>query len=240
MDTRKNGLCFISPPFGNYVSWTNAIRIYGSFTVEAREGLFSQIIKTLRYSFHHKGWINKIGLRNRGIDWAITNVPSDDIISVAIMHDSDIPQLLDKIPSNRNIELNVSCPNVTKTSTGKQLGDFIDSKRKWCIIKLSPTTTFCQIDEYYKQGFRQFHCCNTIPVEEGGLSGSAIRPYSSKQIYYLRKKYPETELIGGGGVLNWSDVLYYQNKGADHFSVSSGFFQPWKLMSIYWYYTRQK
>ena len=29
------------------------------------------IIKTLRYSFEHNGWINKIGLRNKGIDWAI-------------------------------------------------------------------------------------------------------------------------------------------------------------------------
>jgi hypothetical protein len=28
-----------------------------------------QILKTLRYSFVHSGWVNKIGLRNKGIDW---------------------------------------------------------------------------------------------------------------------------------------------------------------------------
>jgi len=35
------------------------------------------------------------------------------------------------------------------------------------------------VNNYYKQGFRQFHCSNTIPVKEGGLSGTAIIPYTS-------------------------------------------------------------
>ena len=62
---------FISPPFGNYINLPYTRSIKGSFTLEPRPGLFSQIIKTLRYSFEHKGWINKIGLRNKGIDWAV-------------------------------------------------------------------------------------------------------------------------------------------------------------------------
>ena len=61
-------MLFIGPPFGNYVSLPNTTSIKGSFTLEPRSGLFSQIIKTLRYSFQDKGWINKIGLRNPGID----------------------------------------------------------------------------------------------------------------------------------------------------------------------------
>ena len=54
---------FISPPFGNYIPFftkksrgdnkenINFIPIKGSFTLEPREGLLIQIIKTLRYSF---------------------------------------------------------------------------------------------------------------------------------------------------------------------------------------------
>ena len=64
-------MLFISPPFGNYIEISNCISIKGSFTLESRDGLYSQILKTLRYSFEYNGWINKIGLRNKGIDYAI-------------------------------------------------------------------------------------------------------------------------------------------------------------------------
>ena len=65
---------FIGPPFGNYISLPNTISISGSFTLNERSGLYSQIIKTLYYSYEHNGWVNKIGLRNKGIDWALKNV----------------------------------------------------------------------------------------------------------------------------------------------------------------------
>ena len=64
---------FISPPFGNYLHFNNAdcISIRGSFTLQPRDGLWLQILKTLRYSWKEQGWINQIGLRNPGIDYAI-------------------------------------------------------------------------------------------------------------------------------------------------------------------------
>ena len=75
-------IIFISPPFGNY--FTNFkinskhfgteiefIPIKGSFTLLERPGLICQIFKTLRYSTIHNGWVNKIGLRNKGIDRAL-------------------------------------------------------------------------------------------------------------------------------------------------------------------------
>ena len=73
-------MLFISPPFGNYINLPFTTSIHGSFTNEPRDGLLKQILKTLRYSFENKGWINKIGLRNKGIDWALKNVPQKDII----------------------------------------------------------------------------------------------------------------------------------------------------------------
>ena len=66
-------MLLISPPFGNYLSLAKVISITGSFTLESQDGLLFQTINTLRYSFDYEGWINKIGLRNKGIDYAIKN-----------------------------------------------------------------------------------------------------------------------------------------------------------------------
>ena len=107
-------MLFISPPFGNYIHLHKTTPITGSFTLEPRTGLFMQIIKTLRYSFEHKGWINKIGLRNKGLDWALKNIAEDKIISIAILHNDEIPKIIEKLPENRDIEINVSCPNAEK------------------------------------------------------------------------------------------------------------------------------
>ena len=71
---------FISPPFGNYLNFKETMPIKGSYTLDAREGLFLQVIKTLRYSFDYGGWINKIGLRNPGIDYAIKKTIKKAII----------------------------------------------------------------------------------------------------------------------------------------------------------------
>ena len=81
---------FISPPFGNYLDLNHITSIKGSFTLFPRPGLISRVIFTLRYSFINEGWINKIGLRNPGIDYAI---------SVAILEAKEIPLLNKKIPS---------------------------------------------------------------------------------------------------------------------------------------------
>ena len=111
---------FISPPFGNYIQLPQTISIKGSFTLHPRDGLLRQIISTLRYIPKYKGWVNKIGLRNKGIDWAINDyhrtnsTTKSTIYSIAIMDPSEIPKLSQKLPEHMNIELNVSCPNVKK------------------------------------------------------------------------------------------------------------------------------
>ena len=89
-------MIFINPPFGNYFSFENTISIKGSYTLEPRNGLVMQILKTLRYSFEHSGWINKIGLRNPGIDYALKNYDKKTIISVAILNKEDISKLIKK------------------------------------------------------------------------------------------------------------------------------------------------
>ncbi len=230
-------MLFINPPFGNYINLPYTTSVKGSFTLEPRDGLFMQIIKTLRYSFKYNGWINKIGLRNKGIDWAIQNHTNNDICSIAILHKSDIQKMLNKIPTNMNIELNISCPNAEKNMVTSGLQGFLNKNRKWCIIKLSPTCDQSLIDNYYKQGFRQFHCSNTIPVKNGGLSGPSLIPYNIKLIQYL-KKYNDVEIIAGGGIRNIRDVDFYKSLGAHHVSISTLCFSPFQFCIFYLNYIR--
>ena len=228
---------FISPPFGNYIKLPDTIPIHGSFTIEPRDGLFRQVFLTLRYSFKYNGWVNKIGLRNKGIHYAIENVPKDDIISIAVRNQNDIDEFTKILPNDRNIEINISCPNVQKDNCNTfDLKPLIHEKRKWCIIKIAPYTREKVLDDFYKQGFRQYHCCNTIPVPEGGLSGSSLQKHVKKHIKYLNDKYKDCEIISGGGITDIEDVNEYKKFGAKHFSVSTAFFNPFKFTKLYWNY----
>ena len=224
---------FISPPFGNYLNLPYTKAIKGSFTLHERTGLLGQIFKTLRYSNEHNGWINKIGLRNKGIDWAIKNHTPETILSIAILNNSDIDEMVKKLPKNQNIEINISCPNAEKSMIDENIHKFINDKRKWCVIKVSPLVTKGKLDSYYKVGFRQFHVSNTLPTERGGLSGKSLIPYNKESIEYLSKTYSDTEIIGGGGIQNIDDALMYKKFGADHVSVSTLCFNPYKFMKFY-------
>jgi dihydroorotate dehydrogenase len=227
-------MIFINPPFSNYFSFENAISIKGSYTLYPRDGLILQIIKTLRYSFLYSGWVNKIGLRNPGLDYAIQNYNNNSIVSIAILNKNEIPKIINKIPEDMNIELNISCPNAEKKMIDEGLDKFLNNKRKWCIIKLSPNCDIQLVDNYYKQGFRQFHCCNTFPIEGGGLSGKFLIPYSTKLIKNIKGKYNDTVIIGGGGIDSQKEIDIYREAGANHFSVSTLFFNPYKFYLFYY------
>ena len=217
---------FISPPFGNYIRIPGSKSIKGSFTLNPRAGLVLQIVKTLRFSFEDNGWINKIGLRNKGLEYGIKNYNHNtDILSIAIMNEFEIKPILNMLPKKANIELNVSCPNVEKELNDNNIKEFLNPQRDWCAIKISPLTTKETIDKYYKLGFRQYHCCNTLPVKNGGLSGPSLIPYVCKQIDTI-KTYPNTTIVGGGGIQNMETVNKYKKLGATYFSLSSIFFHP--------------
>lgn len=229
---------FINPPFGNYISLPYTVPIHGSFTLQERKGLIYQIAKTLRFSFHRNGWVNKIGLRNKGIDWALQNVPNNHIISIAILHETEVSKFIEKIPKNRDIEINISCPNTDKKMICKNIEKFLNPEREWCIIKVSPVTTNNELKLFYELGFRQFHCCNTIPVKEGGLSGSSIIPYTNEKINYIKNHLPNSTIIAGGGISSWRDVENYKKIGANHFGVSSICFNFPKFIFLYFNYLK--
>jgi dihydroorotate dehydrogenase len=238
---------FISPPFGNYFPeflFNNTIltnnnyklkSIVGSFTIEKRDGLIMQLVKTLRYSNKYGGWTNKIGLRNPGLSWAIDNYykKNNNIVSIVIIEKNDIEQVRKMIPDDMDIEVNISCPNVDKDNNIYQgIDKLINPEREWCIIKLPPTISVYEIDNLYSNGWRQFHCSNTIPVKEGGLSGSSIKPYTNKHTKYISEKYPDTIVISGGGIREYSDIISYKKMGATHYSISTLLFNPIKFLNL--------
>ena len=225
-------MLFISPPFGNYIHFHKTTPIRGSFTLKERPGKWGQILKTLRY-IPGMGWVNRIGLRNPGIDYAIKTYKKGQIISIAIMDQKEIKPIVDKIPDNMDIELNVSCPNTDKHMINTGLKVFLNKKRNWCIIKLPPIDFNDNFDRYYKEGFRQFHLSNTLPTKYGGLSGPMLKPYTTKNIQYIRTYYPGCIIIAGGGIRSMKDVEEYREAGADHFSVSSLCFNPIAFLKFY-------
>ena len=54
------------------------------------------------------------------------------------MKQNEIKPIVDKIPEDMDIELNVSCPNTDKHMVNDGLKLFLNPKREWCIIKLPP------------------------------------------------------------------------------------------------------
>ena len=229
-------MLFINPPFGNYFNLPHTTSIKGSFTLNPRPGLLSQIIKTLRYSYEYGGWVNKIGLRNKGIDYAIKHYNHNHIVSIAILNENEIVPLENKIPKDMNIELNVSCPNIDHGVITKGLKIFINPKRKWCIVKLSPLADLPLISSYYKQGFRQFHCCNTYPVKEGGLSGPQLSQHSLTLCRTIKENFKDTIVIGGGGITHINMANKFYKFGADHIGVSTLLFNPIKFSLFYYKY----
>ena len=234
---------YISPPFGNYFGFfPQTTAIYGSFTLFPRSGLFSQIRKTLRYSPENRGWINKIGLRNKGIDCIVRKWKSslfsfihrNNIVSIAILEHSDIKDLLRKIPDDMILEINISCPNTDAALVQKDVHKFLNPKRKFCSIKFSPLAKLDDIDKFYNMGFRQFHFSNTLPVLMGGLSGIVLIPYTSALTKYTKDKYGhDVYIISGGGIRNIEQVEKYQELGCDAVSVSTLCFNPFLFMGFY-------
>jgi len=225
---------FISAPFGNYLQYTNflsgnpVISVTGTFTVKPRPGLVKQIVKTLRYT--KTGWRNKLGLRNPGIFVGIEQTAPNAVMSIASLEPNDWRILYEIVPKNMSVELNISCPNVDKHPN--LIKNFAKDERKWCIVKVPPTITNKQIDRIVKSGYTQIHASNTVPTTKGGLSGDVIVPHTLRILEYIKSTHPHVEVIAGGGVKDKASANRYIDAGADHISLGSVCFTPWKVKRI--------
>ena len=230
-------MMFVAAPFGNYIKPIGCIPVTGTFTLHPQGNRVWSVIKSLRYSTKHKGWTNKLGLPNPGVKVGLERHIYGEVLSIAEIERNDFKKLYREIPEGINVELNLSCPNLSNRNLPWDSAESFartKEKRKWCICKVSPTVTPEDLEFLItKLGFTQIHASNTLPIQGcGGLSGRTLIPYTLDIIRLIREEWPEVTIIAGGGVADFSGVYEYLKEGADHVSLGSVCFNPFKLRKI--------
>ena len=230
---------FIAAPFGNWVKPIGCIPVTGTYTLHARGNRLWSVVKSLRYDFKSQGWCNALGLPNPGVKEGLhRHFHGGEVLSIAEIEKGDFKKLVEIIPEGTDIELNLSCPNLGKSLPWDSARVFTQrpNTRKWCIAKLSPLTTPEQLEFLIDNlGFTQLHFSNTLPLGDGrgGLSGCVLRPYTLELIRLVRENWGDSvEIIAGGGVNDFGGAYEYLNEGANHVSLGSVCFNPFKLRKL--------
>lgn len=217
----------ISPPFGNYITAPHCTRVLGSFTLESRPGLLYYTARTLRPI--NGGWVNRIGLRNRGI--RKVKFRPQHIYSLVGLSDGDWETMLELCPTGLRVEVNLGCPNVHQYGIPPEVLAAYCRKFR-VIVKLPPTLTSDAIAMCVEAGADHLHLCNTLPSARGGISGTQLRPFVENLIYYVATHYPNITIIAGGGIYNRRDVTNYALAGAHHFSLATIWLSPWRVPAL--------
>ena len=234
----------VSAPFGNYVQPTGATPTLGTFTAAARPGRVWRVLKTVRYYRRLGAWVNRIGLRNPGIDWLAEQVharrinSADKIVSIHGFEADDWWKLLDRVAELRPlaIELNISCPNVGELTWPPELFTRAVDTGLPMIVKLPPVHYRPIFEAAHEVGVRAFHCCNTLPIPAGGLSGQPLKPLSLQCIRDLLaglspEQRTDLTIIGGGGIREPGDIDDYAEAGATHTAVGTKVMNPLYLLT---------
>lgn len=230
----------ISPPFGDGIHHRLCTRVMGSYTNVARRGRLMQILKTVRPE-DGGGWINAIGLRNPGIAHVI-DFHEDRIYSLAAIRSGDwaIFHIILEDSMAPNIKLNLSCPNTAECGiTLQDISSFLTYKKtdkRTVIAKLPPypRTKALELSDFcIKVGIEYLHFSNTFPTSRGGVSGPYLKQVNLPLVEIAAKRYPNTTIIAGGGIYSFQDLVDYRNAGATHFSLSTIFFNPIRVMKFF-------
>lgn len=248
------GKLVISAPFGNYNFFSpggDAVMTMGTFTRHRRAGWpkrIWKIISTVRYRRKTGAWVNKLGLPSPGIHWMCQRFEEDcsqfegKIISIKGFTDQDWYEMgcMLRYRAKRvrfaGIELNMSCPNVEAGESIGDLGYVMDMAESLLsdvvpvIVKLPPVDYMPIFLEAYERGIRTFHCCNTLSVPEGGMSGKPLKPLALDAVSKIRaicdKKRDRNKvvIIGGGGIVQPIDAHDFFRAGADSVAMASALF----------------
>lgn len=207
------------------------------------------------------GMLNAIGLDNDGIDhFRAEHLPYLRTLDTAIIaniagEDEDqfvaMTAMLADEPGLAAIELNISCPNVSR---GLDLGvdpnavsRVVKRCREACpwpiIAKLTPNVTdiVAIARAAAEAGADAVSLINTFrgmaidwrrrrPIlanDVGGLSGPAIKPLALAMVWAVRRALPELPIIGIGGITTIDDVMEFLVAGASAVQVGTAtFFDP--------------
>jgi dihydroorotate dehydrogenase len=235
----------VSAPFGNYIQPTGTTPTLGTFTAARRGGrsaAFGRTILTVRYYRRLNAWVNRIGLRNPGID-SLKNQPAiglpleKSIVSIHGFDAQDWSLLLNRIERLRPlaVELNISCPNVGELSWPPGLFGQAIATGVPVIVKLPPIRFHQLASDAAAAGVQWFHATNTLPVAGGGMSGAPLKPIALQAVSWLRAEFGQaTRIIGGGGIRSAADINDFAQAGADRFAVGSLAMRPSAPFSEKW------
>jgi dihydroorotate dehydrogenase len=237
----------ISAPFGNYIRPAGATPTLGTFTLHRRRGRWHRVLRTVRYMPRLGAWVNRIGLRNPGVGWLESRVASgreklsEAIVSVHGFDDAEWRELIARVAALHPgaIELNVSCPNVGELSWPEWLfGEAEAALPGRVIVKVPPVRYEAMVRDALGAGVRMLHCCNTLPVPGGGMSGKPLMPLALVVIgrvramaYEMGLNPDDLTIIGGGGITGPADVDAYADAGADRVAIGTKVFHPKYLWS---------
>lgn len=238
----------VGAPFGNYIQPKGCTATLGTFTAARRGGIINRawrIMLTVRYYRRLRAWVNKIGLRNPGIDWLVGKVNagkidvSDKLVSIHGFTADDWFTLIEKTAKLRPlaIEMNMSCPNVGHIAWPAELFErAVEAAQQHgthIIVKVPPVNYDTMVEQAYAAGVRMFHCCNTLPNPGGGLSGKPLMAVSLQCIQDLKRKpyWNDLTIIGGGGIYTPEDVDAYADLGVKHIAIATKLFNPKYLFS---------
>lgn len=235
----------ISAPFGNYVQPAGATATLGTFTLLPRPGRWRRVLASVRYYPRIGAWVNKIGLRNPGIEWLAGRTRegrvdvSDKIVSIHGFDRGEWMALLERVGEMRPaaVELNMSCPNVGEIDWPADLFASAVGSGVRVIVKLPPVNFREMAGRAMEAGVRTFHCCNTIPVPAGGISGKPLKPVAIQcigEVLSMAREAgvgEEVRIIGGGGITTPEDVDDYVDAGARHVAVGTKVMNPVYLFS---------
>lgn len=236
----------ISAPFGNYIQPEGATPTLGTFTLHRRRGRWRRVLRTVRYYPRIGAWVNRIGLRNPGIDWLVERCARkkcdtrDKIVSIHGFDADEWEALIEKACglSPLAIELNMSCPNVGEVEWPEWLFSRAVERageHAGVIVKLPPVNYELILEQALAAGVRRLHCCNTLPVPAGGVSGKPLKPVSLACIRRVRELAGDTRdelrIIGGGGITTTGDIDDYAEAGASHAAIGTKAMNPWLLIS---------
>ena len=212
----------------------------GTFTLARRRGRVGAILRTVRPYPKLGAWVNRIGLRNPGISWLEGKAAkgyglADKLVSVHGFDDDEWAELVDRGAALEplGLELNMSCPNVAHRRRPTGLFEHAAACGVPVVVKLPPLRFRPMFDAAIDAGLRAFHCCNTLPVKGGGMSGRPLKPLALEVIEKLRAMSGGSRLtiIGGGGIQEADDLDEYAAVGADHFALGTVLMSPVVLFS---------
>lgn len=201
LDPRRPFL--ISPPFGAWLRHRRAYSVYGSYTRHARPGSrLAQAMRTVRpHWVPEESWVNKIGLRNPGLNsiWAPTWEPHK-IASIAMVEGTMLEweAIIDFLWNGggvylHTVEINVSCPNtehalpsIPSDSQMKRLLNRGDDFKLDVIWKLPPVEgSIAAAMRLADSGAQYIHLSNTLPSPVGGISGAPLREVNLRLVHEI-------------------------------------------------------